>query len=80
MAGKLKIWNNNEFKESYDTLASEVEVKQIPCSIVSMAFFDKLKNPDNNIVYASGNIHQKYDDFIDGILVPNNLRALSIFN
>ncbi|XP_057331287.1 cilia- and flagella-associated protein 300-like isoform X2 [Microplitis mediator] len=76
VAGKLKIWNDNEFKESYDTSASEVEVKQIPCSIMSMAFFDKLKNPDNNIVYASGNIHQKYDDFIDGILVPDNLRAM----
>ncbi|XP_074111603.1 cilia- and flagella-associated protein 300 [Cotesia typhae] len=72
---KLKIWCGNEFRESNLT-ADEVEIKQIPCSIMSMTFFDKLKNLDNNIIHATGNIRQKFDDFVDGILVSDNLRAM----
>lgn len=77
MTEKLKIWCGNEFRES-NLIADEVEIKQIPCSIMSMTFFDKLKNLDNNIIHAMGNIRQKFDDFVDGILVSDNLRAVNI--
>lgn len=60
-------------------IASDIEIKQIPCSITSMAFFDKLKDSNNNIVNDSDHIRQRFDIEIDGILVSNNLRGVSIF-
>lgn len=77
VAAKLKTWNKCTFIEE-GFLATDVEVKQIPCSITNMSFFDKLKNPENNIVHKSGCLRQKYDGDIDGILVADNLRAVSI--
>lgn len=44
---------------------------------MNMSFFDKLKNPENNIIHDSGTICKRWDIDIDGILVSDNLRGVS---
>ncbi|XP_012232310.1 cilia- and flagella-associated protein 300-like [Linepithema humile] len=56
--------------------ASSVEVKQIPCSVLSMSFFNKLKDPDNGITYNSGTICKRYDIQVEDFLVSDNLRGM----
>lgn len=43
-----------------------------------MAFFDKLKNSDNNIVHKSGAIRKRCDEEIEEFLVADNLRLVCI--
>ena len=69
------------FLFSSETSASSVTVKQIPCSILNMSFFDKLKNPKNKIIHNSGIICKRSEIDIDGILVADNLRGvIAIFS
>ncbi|KYM89672.1 Uncharacterized protein C11orf70 like protein [Atta colombica] len=56
--------------------ASSVQIKQVPCSILNMSFFDKLKDPDNRIVYNSGTICKRYDLQIEDFLISDNLRGM----
>lgn len=56
--------------------ASTVETKPVPCSVLSMSFFDKLQDPENKIVYRSGNICKRYDMDIESFLVSDNLRGM----
>ncbi|EZA58424.1 hypothetical protein DMN91_005758 [Ooceraea biroi] len=53
-----------------------VEVRQVPCSVLSMSFFDKLKNPDNDIIYNSGTICKRYDMQREEFLISDNLRNM----
>ncbi|KAK0171719.1 hypothetical protein PV328_005137 [Microctonus aethiopoides] len=75
VANNLKTWTKNSYTLA-GLIASDIEIKQIPCSITSMAFFDKLKDSNNNIVNDSDHIRQRFDIEIDGILVSNNLRGM----
>ncbi|KAF7997894.1 hypothetical protein HCN44_009292 [Aphidius gifuensis] len=77
VAKSLKTWTSNNYKIQ-GFVASKVETKQISCSVVSMSFFDKLKDPKNNIVYESGSIRQRYETEINGIMVSDNLRSMLI--
>ncbi|KYN32340.1 Uncharacterized protein C11orf70 like protein [Trachymyrmex septentrionalis] len=56
--------------------ASSVQIKQVPCSILSMSFFDKLKDPDNRIIYNSGTICKRYDSQIEDFLISDKLRGM----
>ncbi|XP_072764303.1 cilia- and flagella-associated protein 300 isoform X2 [Anoplolepis gracilipes] len=56
--------------------ASSVEVKQVPCSVLSMSFFDKLKNPDNGITYSSGTICKRCDMQVEDFLISDNLHGM----
>ncbi|XP_020288836.1 uncharacterized protein C11orf70 homolog [Pseudomyrmex gracilis] len=56
--------------------ASSVEVKQVPCSVLSMSFFNRLKDPDNKITCSSGTICKRYDTQIEDFLVSDNLRGM----
>ncbi|KAK2580782.1 hypothetical protein KPH14_011517 [Odynerus spinipes] len=56
--------------------ASTVDVEQIPCSVVNMSFFDKLKNPHNEIIHNSGIIRKRYDTKINDFLVSDKLREM----
>ncbi|CAL1681742.1 unnamed protein product [Lasius platythorax] len=56
--------------------ASSVEIKQVPCSVLSMSFFNKLKDPDNGITYSSGMICKKFDMQVEDFLVSDNLRGM----
>lgn len=56
--------------------ASSVQIKQVPCSVLSMSFFNKLKNTDNGIVHSSGTICKRYDLQVEDFLVSDNLRGM----
>ncbi|XP_011647699.1 uncharacterized protein C11orf70 homolog [Pogonomyrmex barbatus] len=59
--------------------ASNVETKQIPCSVLSMSFFNKLKDSNNGIVHNSGMICKRYDTQIEDFLVSDKLRGVKYF-
>lgn len=76
MSKHLKTWDGKYSFSEQGIIASEVELNQIPCTILSMNFFEKLKNPENNIVYSSGSIRPKCEEQINGIFVSDNLRRV----
>ncbi|XP_076763236.1 cilia- and flagella-associated protein 300 [Xylocopa sonorina] len=57
-------------------LASNVEIKPVPCSVLNMSFFNKLKDPKNRIVHKSGTICKTYDMELQNFLVSDNLRRM----
>ncbi|KAI4497237.1 hypothetical protein M0802_007721 [Mischocyttarus mexicanus] len=57
-------------------IASTVDVEQIPCSVINMSFFDKLRNPDKGIISSSGVIRKRYDREIHDFLVSDKLREM----
>ncbi|XP_053972571.1 cilia- and flagella-associated protein 300-like [Hylaeus volcanicus] len=61
-------------------MATCIEVKPVPCSILSMNFFDKIKDPKNGIVHKSGAICKRYDMEVNGFLVSDNLRGMLLDN
>ncbi|XP_066585087.1 cilia- and flagella-associated protein 300-like [Prorops nasuta] len=66
--------NNTWLKQ--DITANSVEIIRLSCAVSSMSFFDKLKDPKNNIVYESGAIRKRYECDIDGIIVSDNLKGM----
>ncbi|XP_032670943.1 cilia- and flagella-associated protein 300-like isoform X2 [Odontomachus brunneus] len=56
--------------------ASTVEIKQVPCSVLSMTFFNKLKDPNNGITYSSGTIRKRYDMQVEDFLISDNLHGM----
>nr|XP_012151414.1 PREDICTED: uncharacterized protein C11orf70-like isoform X1 [Megachile rotundata] len=56
--------------------ATTIEIKPVPCSVLNMSFFNKLKDSENGITYDSGTICKRYDMEIDGFLVSDNLRGI----
>lgn len=60
-------------------VASSVEIKPVPCSVLNMTFFNKLKDPKNGVVHESGIICKRYDMEIENFLISDNLRAVWIF-
>ncbi|XP_012284764.1 uncharacterized protein C11orf70 homolog [Orussus abietinus] len=75
VAKELKTRRGNSWVVQGIT-ASSVELKSVPCSVLGTSFFDKLKDPENNVVYESGNIRKRYDLEIDGFLISDNLRGM----
>lgn len=59
--------------------ADSVDITQVPCTVLNMTFFNKLFDPENNIVRSSGTIFKRYDTYIDGFTVSDNLRGVRIF-
>jgi len=57
-----------------------VHIKQVPCSILSMSFFNKLKDSNNRIVHNSGMICKRYDLQVEDFLVSDNLRGVRYFH
>lgn len=53
-----------------------MDVEQIPCSVINMSFFDKLRNPDKGIISSSGVIRKRYDSEIHDFLVSDKLREV----
>ncbi|XP_014472654.1 PREDICTED: uncharacterized protein C11orf70 homolog [Dinoponera quadriceps] len=56
--------------------ASSVEIKQVPCTVLNMTFFNKLKDPSNGITYSSGTISKRYDTQVEDFLISDNLRGM----
>lgn len=62
---------------------TKVQTEKIPCNITSMTFFDKLLDPNNNIVCSGtdkdGNhpIRQCEEVFKNGLYIANNLKMVN---
>lgn len=52
----------------------KVLVEEIPCTVLSMEFFDRLK--EYNIVRESGHICKCFDEFYEGITISDELRKM----
>lgn len=50
----------------------------MPCSVLNMSFFNKIKDFENGVVHKSGTICKRYDMEIDGFLISDNLRGVWI--
>nr|XP_034184568.1 cilia- and flagella-associated protein 300-like [Osmia lignaria] len=57
-------------------IATTVEIKPVPCSVLNMSFFNKLKDFENGVIHKSGTICKRYDMEIDGFLISDNLRGM----
>ncbi|XP_043284853.1 cilia- and flagella-associated protein 300-like [Venturia canescens] len=75
VANTLKIYDGGSWMPR-GIPASSITIKQIPCSVMNMSFFDKVKNPENKIIHDSGTICKRWDTEIDGIMVSDNLRGM----
>lgn len=51
-----------------------VKVEEIPCTVLSMEFFDRLK--EYNIVRESGHISKCFDEYYEGIQISDELRKV----
>ncbi|XP_009896724.2 cilia- and flagella-associated protein 300 [Dryobates pubescens] len=51
---------------------TKVEATVVPCTQISMAFFDRLYS--EGVVRESGHTVKCYEDYYDGILIPDELR------
>lgn len=57
--------------------ASSVIIESVPCTVLSMDFFDRLLDPENNIVRCDGkSIVQCQEDDIGGFTIDDNLRNI----
>ncbi|PIK44303.1 hypothetical protein BSL78_18841 [Apostichopus japonicus] len=54
--------------------AGKVEVTEIPCSVTSMTFFDRLT--DQDVVRESGHIVKCFDDFYEDFTISDELRKM----
>lgn len=55
---------------------TKIEATVVPCTQISMSFFDRLYS--EGIVRESGSIVKCYDDYYDDILIADELRKVSI--
>ena len=53
---------------------SSIEINQIPCTVTSMTFFDKLR--EEGIIRDNGNICKCFDEFYEGITISDELRKV----
>nr|XP_039251261.1 cilia- and flagella-associated protein 300-like [Styela clava] len=56
------------------TKVSSVDVEEVPCTQLSMDFFNRLK--EYNIVRESGHISKCFDEFHEGITISDELRKM----
>ncbi|CAG2057418.1 unnamed protein product, partial [Timema podura] len=57
-------------------MAESVEVQQVPCSVVSMSFFNPLTKPDSGIVSSNDWLVKCPYDEIDGFTITDELRKM----
>lgn len=55
---------------------TKVEATVVPCTQISMSFFDRLYS--EGVVRETGDIVKCYDDYYDDILISDELRKVSI--
>nr|CAD7414187.1 unnamed protein product [Timema poppensis] len=56
--------------------AESVEVQQVPCSVVSMSFFNPLTKPDSGIVTSNDSLVKCPYDEIGGFTITDELRKM----
>ncbi|CAH1403688.1 unnamed protein product [Nezara viridula] len=56
--------------------ASKVEYEPLAATLTSMAFFDRILDPANNLTRSSGEIRQCYEDKCEGFFIDDNILAM----
>ena len=51
-------------------------VEEVPCTILSMDFFDRLWSPDGGVVKQSGHIMKCFDEMCGDFLISDELRKV----
>ncbi|GAB1603680.1 cilia- and flagella-associated protein 300-like, partial [Argonauta hians] len=69
----LEICSTNNWCK-FGQKASKVDIEIIPCSVLSMEFFDRLK--ESGIVLEGGSIQKCYDEFYEDFIVSDELRKM----
>ncbi|BET03062.1 chromosome 11 open reading frame 70 [Nesidiocoris tenuis] len=59
--------------------AEKVQISHVPCTVVSMNFFDKIKNEENGLV-RGGYLTECLDEYVDGMLLQENLRQMLVLD
>lgn len=54
--------------------ATSVTAEPVPCSVLSMTFFDRLT--ENNVVRESGHISKCFDEFCGEFTISDELRKV----
>lgn len=72
----LKVLSSSDKWVSLGTKAKTVTAKQLPCSALSMSYFDKLY--DDGIVKESGSIVKCFDEYHPDFTVSDELRKMLI--
>ena len=57
------------------TPATSVSVESVPCTALSLTYFDRLYN--NEVVRESGNIVKCLDEYVDDMVLSDELRKVS---
>ncbi|XP_071034540.1 cilia- and flagella-associated protein 300 [Parasteatoda tepidariorum] len=52
----------------------KIDVKALPCTVLSMDFFDKIFKA--NIAISDGTIRKSYEEYVDGITIADELRSM----
>ena len=55
--------------------ATSVSVEAVPCTVLSMTFFDRLT--EKNVVRESGHISKCFDEFCGDFQISDELRKVS---
>jgi len=56
------------------TPAASVSVESVPCTALSLSYFDRLYN--NEIIRDSGNIVKCFDEYVDDMVLSDELRKV----
>ncbi|PIK36880.1 hypothetical protein BSL78_26305, partial [Apostichopus japonicus] len=70
----IKVVGDNGTVGPVGMAAGKVEVTEIPCSVTSMTFFDRLT--DQDVVRESGHIVKCFDDFYEDFTISDELRKM----
>ncbi|CAG5136599.1 unnamed protein product, partial [Candidula unifasciata] len=74
VVSKLETDSNQGQTAVLGTKAKRVVVTSVPCTILSMAFFDKIM--DGNIANESGDVRKCFDEFKEEFTISDNLRQM----
>lgn len=55
----------------------KIDVETVPCTKISMEFFDRLLDPKNGVVRGNGNLQHCVDDYRDEFIISDELRKVS---
>lgn len=64
-----------ELGEPHEANAT-IEIEEVPCTVLSMEFFDKIY--ECGIILEDGTIRKCFEEYIDGIIVADELRNLLV--
>lgn len=74
----LKVVSSSGELSSLGVKATSVTAEVVPCTILSMTFFDRLQ--DDNVVRESGAIQKCFDEYYQDMIVSDELRKMLIID